>query len=328
MKILIAEDDPVSRHMLEALLLKWDYEVDTSADGTQAWEVLQGDDAPRLAILDWMMPGMDGLEVCRSVRKRGGEPYVYTLLLTARDQMKDVIEGLEAGADDYLTKPFDQNELRARLRAGRRILALQESLISARDALRFQGTRDPLTMLWNRAATLDTLRREISRGERQGVCVGIILADLDGFQRVNETYGHMAGDAVLRETARRLRSSVRLHDTIGRFGGEEFLVLAPDCESSTALKLAERLRASISGEAMDLSEGKIRMTLSAGVTTSAPEKKMDAASIIRAADAALSRAKIQGRNRVELASPGEVIETLSPETTKPLTRLRGQEASR
>jgi CheY-like chemotaxis protein len=152
MKVLIAEDDPVSQRVLEGFLTKWGYELVITQDGEEAWQALAQEDAPQLAILDWMMPRMDGLEVCRRVRERNAEPYVYILLLTAKGQKQDVAEGINAGADDYLSKPFDAGELQARLRSGRRILALQGALISARDALRFQATHDPLTGLWNRLA--------------------------------------------------------------------------------------------------------------------------------------------------------------------------------
>ena len=145
MKVLIAEDDSISRRMLEAFLVKWGYEVMVATEGEEAWGILQGNDAPRLAILDWMMPGRDGIDICRSLRQRKGRAYIYIILLTARGQKEDIVEGLEAGADDYVTKPFDPYELRARLRAGRRIVELQEQLLQAREALRDQASRDPLT---------------------------------------------------------------------------------------------------------------------------------------------------------------------------------------
>ncbi len=305
MKVLIADDDPVSLRRLEALLEKWNYEIALARNGAEAWEALEGEDAPRLAILDWMMPVLDGPQVCRKVRKRGDEPYIYILLLTAKGQKQDIVEGLEAGADDYLTKPFDPDELRARLRAGRRILALQEALISARDALRFQTTHDPLTGLWNRAATVDTLRRELVRAERHESSVGLVMLDLDHFKRINDTHGHLIGDAVLREAARRMRSVVRVYDSVGRYGGEEFLVIFPDCDGPQIFKLAERLRSAIGGKGMDLSEGPVLVTASLGVASSRELKESDANLLLRAADAALYHAKAEGRNRVALARPGE-----------------------
>ena len=299
MRILVAEDDPVSRRLLEATLGKWGYQVMAYSDGISALQALQRPDAPSLVLLDWMMPGMDGVQVCREVRQCVREPYTYVLLLTAKNQRSDIITGLEAGADDYIVKPFDSNELRMRLRAGRRILDLQSELIFAREELRDQATRDSLTRLWNRAAIFDILKSELGRARRGDVSVSIILADLDYFKRINDTYGHLVGDAVLRETASRMRSAVRPYDEIGRYGGEEFLLVLPDCEAEAAVALGERLKMAISEEAIVLDEGAIPITLSLGVATS--ETITDMHAFLAAADAALYRAKDNGRNRLELA---------------------------
>ncbi len=312
MKVLIADDDRVSRHLLETLLLKCGYEVVVAGDGVEAWQKLQEENAPRLAILDWVMPGMDGLEVCREARKRPAQPYAYLLLLTAKSQKGDIIEGLEAGADDYLIKPFDAQELKARLRVGRRILDLQEELISAREALRFEAVHDPLTGLLNRGAILDTLQRELARAEREGISVGVALADLDHFKRVNDTHGHLVGDAVLRETVRRMRALVRPYDAIGRYGGEEFLIIVPGCNVAGARSQAERLRAGLSREPFEMPTGTLHLTLSLGVVASTPFSVEDADSLIRAADAALYCAKAAGRNRVEVAAPSELTKDSLP----------------
>lgn len=252
-----------------------------------------------MAILDWMMPGMDGLQVCREVRQLMIEPYTYVLLLTAKSQKADIIAGLEAGADDYLTKPFDANELRMRLRAGRRILDLQEELIFVRDELRVQATHDSLTRLWNRAATCDILQRELERAEREHLPLSIMLADIDFFKRINDTYGHLAGDAVLREVAQCMKAVVRPYDGIGRYGGEEFLLALPGCDTDGAATLAERLRESIESNVFALAEGIIPVTLSLGVASNDITQDMEA--LIGAADTALYRAKNSGRNRVERA---------------------------
>ncbi|HLY59191.1 MAG TPA: diguanylate cyclase [Terriglobia bacterium] len=301
MRILIAEDEPVSRRLLEVMLQKWNFEVDIATNGAEAWKILQGEDAPRIAILDWMMPEMDGLQVCQKIRELRAEPYTYVILLTARGLKEDVVEGIEAGADDYLSKPFDSGELKARLRSGIRILELQESLIASRDALRFQATHDNLTGLWNRGATLDALRRELSRADRQGAPVAVIMADLDHFKQINDTFGHLVGDEVLREAASRLGSGVRLYDWVGRYGGEEFMVILPECEVADAVKQAERLRAAISSKPFESSGGLIPVTLSLGVAGGLNTNIEDTTTWVRAADEALYRAKEKGRNRVEQA---------------------------
>jgi len=305
-RILIAEDDPISRRLLEVTLHKWGYEVVSCSDGESAWDKLQQPEAPTLAILDWMMPGMDGLQVCREVRQMMTEPYTYMLLLTAKSQKSDIIAGLEAGADDYLTKPFDASELRMRLRVGQRILDLQAELIFVREELRTQATHDALTHLLNRAATCDILQRELERAEREQLPLSIILADIDLFKRINDTYGHLAGDAVLRETSRNMKSVVRPYDGIGRYGGEEFLLVLPGCDDNGAAMLAERIRESIESHPLTFTEGMIPITLSLGVASN--EITQDMEGLIGAADAALYRAKNSGRNRVELASHNDILE--------------------
>ena len=304
-RILIAEDDPVSRRLLEATLTQWEYDVTACADGTVAWQVLQEPDAPSLVILDWMMPGMDGVRICQEVRQRANVPYVYIILLTAKNQKADIITGLEAGADDYITKPFDRSELRIRLRAGRRILDLQAELIYAREELREQATHDSLTRLWNRGGILEILERELERAKRAGGPLSIVMVDLDHFKHINDAYGHLAGDAVLREVAQRMRASVRPYDEIGRYGGEEFLFVLPDCDAAGVIALGERLRAAVGQTAMVLAEGVIPVTLSLGATTS--DMIDDVKAGIAAADAALYRAKKGGRNRLEMAGLPEVV---------------------
>jgi diguanylate cyclase (GGDEF)-like protein len=301
-KVLIAEDDMVSRRLLEAMLTKWGYEVTVTCDGMEAWEVLQGVDSPPLAILDWMMPGLDGVEVCRKVRQRGQEPYIYLLLLTTKGRKENIIEGLDAGADDYLTKPFDPHELQVRLRTGMRIVKLQAEIIEAREALRVQATHDALTGVWNRRAILEMLGTELVRSSRDGLPVAVAMADLDHFKRINDTYGHVAGDAVLREAVNRMRTLLRPYDAIGRYGGEEFLVVLPGCTAQDAFGLAERLRVGISQEPMVIPGGTIEVTVSSGVATTDTLPPMDAMALIQAADTALYRAKAEGRNRVELAT--------------------------
>jgi diguanylate cyclase (GGDEF)-like protein len=240
-RILIADDDPVSRRLLQSFLKKWGYEVVAAADGEDALRILESENSPTLAILDWMMPGKDGLQVCASVRDRPGRAYVYILLLTARTKKDDLLQGLESGADDYLTKPFHAAELRARLQVGQRILELQTGLIQAREELFFRATHDELTGLVNRRVIIEAIAREHSRHIRLGGSFAVILLDLDHFKSINDTHGHMAGDAVLKEVARRMAAGVRPYDTVGRYGGEEFVIVAPACDRASAAGLAGRI---------------------------------------------------------------------------------------
>src|SRR5262249_4679431 len=242
MRILIAEADSTSRRVLEATLKRTGYDVVAACDGQAAWDVLQSQEAPRLAILDWTIPGMNGPEVCRAVRQRGDQHSGYLLLLPARDRKQDLAEGLEAGADDYLVKPFDAFELKARLEVGRRVLDLQRQLFTAYEEMRHRATHDALTGVYNRAAILEELQKEWMRFQRDGGTLGVVTCDLDHFKRINDTYGHSAGDAVLREAARRMRSVLRAYDAIGRYGGEEFLIVIPGCRPEALHSLAEPFR--------------------------------------------------------------------------------------
>jgi two-component system, cell cycle response regulator len=302
MRILIADDDPIARRVLTTLLFSWGYDVLTARDGPAALQYLQRPDAPRLALLDWGLPGMEGVEICRTVRSRPSESYTYLLMLTGRGDQASVIEGLAAGADDYLVKPVSGPELEARLRTGRRIVELQERLLTANAALRARADHDQLTGLANRAAVLGRLEEELHRAARTGQPVGVMLADLDHFKQINDTRGHLAGDAVLRDASRRLRLALRPYDAVGRYGGEEFLAVAPGCDEAGLAALSERLRRAIAGRPFDLDGGPAAVTISVGACLGAVGAG-DVEPVLRAADKALYRAKHAGRNRVELAAP-------------------------
>jgi two-component system, cell cycle response regulator len=298
MDILIADDDPVSCRLLQVSLGHAGYRVATVTDGKEALRALEKPHCPRLVVLDWMMPGMDGVDICRVVRKQAREPYIYIILLTAKGQQEEIIEGLEAGADDYITKPFDLQELKARLRAGKRILELQEQLFAASEQLRVQATHDSLTGLLNRKAIVEILDRELVRSLRQGTEFSVIMADVDHFKSINDTYGHATGDEVLREAARRMQASIRPYDSVGRYGGEEFLFVGPGCGVDGAAELAERLRRCIESAPIQTADVAISATMSLGFSVAPTDAKL-AVDLLHAADAALYSAKNNGRNRVE-----------------------------
>lgn len=304
MRILIADDDPVSLKVLQKSVAKWDYEIVSCHNGEEAWETLIEDDAPRLAIVDWVMPKMDGVTLCRKLRERTDAPYVYVILVTAKDAREDIIEGLEAGADDYLVKPFDPYELKVRVRAGARIVRLQEDLIAAREDYHYQATHDPLTGLWNRTAIFEILEREMDRARRLKSPLAVIIGDLDHFKSVNDNYGHLAGDAVLREVAAVIKSSVRSYDSAGRYGGEEFIIVLPGCDRDGARSRAERMRTDIGGEPIKTAEGDFHVTVSLGVVSFDVVGPRDVDAVIRVADRALYDAKTLGRNRAVVADNG------------------------
>lgn len=283
--------------MLEGALTSLGYDVTACADGREALEALRAPDGPRLAILDWMMPGVDGLEVCRRVRSSATH-YVYVIILTSRDRREDVLAAYDAEADDFLIKPLDIIELRARLRSGERVLALQERLLAIQEELRHEATRDPLTGLWNRRMILEQLAREFHRAARDGHSIAVTVADLDHFKDVNDQHGHAMGDVVLRAASERLRSVLRSYDFIGRYGGEEFLIILPACEPGLALSIAERARRAMNAPLVV--DGKdLNLSVSLGVACSTPATA-DASALIHAADQALYRAKAAGRDRIEI----------------------------
>ena len=301
MRVLIGEDDLTSRTMLAAILRKWGYHPVVTSDGNATWDALQAPGAPKLVVLDWNMPGMDGLAVCRRARRMDTSRPPYIILLTARGLKEDIVRGLEAGANDYVAKPYDSEELRARIRVGQRMIELQSELNAARDALEHEALHDPLTGIFNRRAILTELRKELSRAKREGKHLSIGLCDIDKFKAVNDTYGHQVGDDVLRGAVERVRSHLRDYDHLGRYGGEEFLVVAPGSTGSAGGGPYERLRAAVAAKGVVSRKGDISVTISIGVAGGSGESAVD--DMLAAADAALYEAKNDGRNRVAYASP-------------------------
>ena len=301
MKILLADDEPIARTMLEHWLAGWGYEVTLARDGESALQALKDDQELRLLVVDWVMPKKDGIEVCKAIRSGPQEPYVYVVLLTAKDDKSDIIAGLDAGADDYLVKPCNPLELKVRLRAGRRVIELQEQLVKARESLRFEAMHDSLTGLLNRGAVLEQLTKELVRASRRGAPVSVLMGDLDHFKIINDTHGHAAGDAVLRETARRLKAGVRAYDSVGRLGGEEFIAVLPECDAKTGLSVAQRLCRSLADAPTKYNGTAIPNSISIGIAATDQFGSARADELIRAADAALYRAKHAGRSRALLA---------------------------
>src|SRR5882724_10078384 len=318
MKILIADDEVMSRKTLQKTLERAGYEVTAVENGRLAADQLCPPDGPRLALLDWVMPELDGPGVCREVRQRKDQSYVYMVLLTSREAKEDVVAGLKSGADDYLTKPFDPEELKARLRTGLRILNLEDRLVEAREEMRFRATHDGLTALWNRGVIMDLLGRELARSRREQVCTAILICDLDHFKSVNDTYGHSAGDDVLRETAKRLVASVRSYDFVGRYGGEEFLVVLNNCNPAFAFARAEEIRKSISQRLVPTTSGLVPLTMSLGLLLSQEWGFLPVEELLREADGALYAAKAAGRNCVKIASPNPFTAEADLQTHLPL----------
>ena len=300
MRILIAEDDATSRLLLTRVLQGWGYEVLATKDGAEAWDVLRTGEAPRLAILDWMMPGMDGVEVCRRVRARETLQPAYIILLTALGDKTSVVEGLGAGADDFVGKPYDPDELRARLEVGRRMVELNDELLEAQHALEILAHTDSLTGVLNRGAIVDELERELERAARDESPFALGMLDIDHFKLVNDEHGHAAGDVVLREVVRRVLGVLRPYDTLGRFGGEEFLVLAPGVDGGGLREVLERVRRAVGSRPIDVGGHELTVTVSIG---GAVHAGCTADHLIARADDAMYAAKQEGRDRVIIAPP-------------------------
>jgi two-component system cell cycle response regulator len=300
MRLLVADDDAMNVALLEVVLQDFGHEVVVARDGEEAWEVMQADEAPPLAILDWVMPGLQGTEICRKLRQQRTRPYPYLIMLTSKDDMDDLVEGIDAGADDFLRKPFDPRELRARVIAGERMLALQHEL-------RTRATLDELTGLLNRATILERLQRQVDRDMRSGGVSSIVLIDLDNFKRINDSHGHRVGDEVLLQATTSLTGSVRSCDELGRYGGEEFLAVLPGCDLRSALYVAERMRTTLSTALCATSAGPVQVSASFGVASTEQFGHLATAELLNHADAALYRAKRAGRNRVEGSIPPAAI---------------------
>ena len=295
-RVLLADDDSATRRLLSALLAQWGFEVVVATNGDEAWDILHQVQTPKIVLVDWSMPGMDGIELCRKLRATPREYYPYILMLTGKSDNQDIVKALESGADDYLAKPFDAAALKARLTVARRMLKLQDGLIEAREELRMQATKDALTGLFNRAAFLDLFERELNRALRLRSHTGLLLLDLDHFKKINDTYGHSIGDNILREFARRLKQTVRTYDFVGRYGGEEFCVVIPNCPERIVRERAEAIRMAIVNDPIRIGELSIPVTVSVGATVVFADTS-SCSDVIAVADVALYRAKSAGRNR-------------------------------
>jgi two-component system cell cycle response regulator len=294
MKVMIVEDDPVSRRLLETFFKKWGYEVLSATDGVEAWEIMQQPGAPSLVISDWMMSAMDGPELCEKIRGMDRPDYTYFILLTSKGDKKDIIEGLESGADDFIVKPFDRQELRSRVKIGERIINLERRIIQ-------MANTDFLTGVLNRRAFMQRMEAEVNRSHREHEGFSVILMDIDHFKKINDNYGHQTGDRVLERLGCELLENIRSYDFVGRYGGEEFIICLPDTGTELCLQIAERMRVKI--EELRISppgdkESSLQVTASFGVSSFLLETEMGVDPVIKRADHALYAAKSEGRNRV------------------------------
>ena len=296
MQILVADDERSLRLILSKALRKWGYDTVEAENGEEAFSILNLENPPMIVILDWMMPRMDGIEVLRKIRAEDREIPFYIIMLTSKNEKADIIEGLNEGADDYLAKPFDLGELRARINSGKRIVELHKELVDSKKKLEYQLEHDVLTGLYSRRFIMEKLNREIARSQRTGSSFAVAICDIDHFKKINDSYGHQAGDIVLREFGKILEGNIREYDSVGRIGGEEFLMITPLKNEEDEISLFERVRSKVENGRIAVESGEISMTVSIGVTFY--ESGKDSDKIISEADKALYIAKNSGRNRV------------------------------
>jgi two-component system, cell cycle response regulator len=300
MQVLVVEDSAIYRKLICDQLGSWGFDTTVAKSGAEAWRLLEEPNSPKLVLLDWVLPDLDGIELCQRIRRAGlSRHYVYVILLTSKEGRQNMLDAMDAGADDYLMKPFDGSELKARLLVGNRILDLQEELVAARELMRHAATHDSLTGLMNRGEILQVLDRELERARRESRPVGVILADIDHFKDVNDSLGHLYGDEALKEVARRLRSKLRAYDLLGRYGGEEFLLLLPGCGLASALERGNQLREFLASKPVVFAAEARAITISMGVAVWDGSERCDVEALLGQADVGLYAAKEKGRNRVE-----------------------------
>ncbi len=298
MQIAIVDDDPVARQILRASLVRSGNTVIELNDGLAAWNYLNNEEMARFVITDWLMPGMDGIELIRRIRAANFPGYIYIIILTGKEEKNDLVKGLEAGADDYLVKPFNYNELKARVSIGLRILNLETDLKQANSLMEAMALHDSLTGLYNRRAIYKHLDAELNRASRENRPLSLVMLDIDHFKLINDRYGHLSGDWVLNQVAEINRQGVRSYDWVGRWGGDEFLIILPGAASICATNISERILARLAAIHEPMADGsELSFTASIGIYTYLGGK-VEPDQLVQLADEALYQAKNLGRGRV------------------------------
>jgi diguanylate cyclase (GGDEF)-like protein len=309
LRVLIAEDEATQQLILIHTLERAGYRVEAVSDGQAALERLREEDFAML-VTDWDMPGLDGAALCREIRCGSIDHYVYIVILTSHDLSTDLVNGLDAGADDYVRKSANPKELVARLAAGARIVRLERSLRAARARIELLSVTDPLLPIYNRRYLTVQLEKEVARARRHQRPLAVVIADLDHFKLINDLHGHLTGDEVLYGFVKLLQAQLRGSDWAARYGGEEFVIVLPETGIDGAAATAEKLRAACAAAPLPTSGGTVAVTASFGVAavgdydnaTGSADSSADA--LLRAADKALYQSKDRGRNRVTVQSRG------------------------
>lgn len=303
-RVLLVDDEPTQRLITARLLKRAGFVVETAQNGKEALERLTTAPHFHLLVTDWEMPEMDGVALCKAVRSASLDGYVYTILLTSRDAIEHLVAGLQAGADDYLTKPVLEPELLARLNTGKRIVNLERNLRTANEENRRLSVTDPLTGAYNRRYLMEQLPHELERSARYSHPLALLMCDVDHFKKMNDTNGHQAGDEVLKAVVATLKQNIRSTDWVARYGGEEFVIVLPETTSANAAKVADTLREHLAKLPIAFNERMLTVTASFGVAGWSAGVPTDASldALIATCDAGVYESKAQGRNKVTLRS--------------------------
>ncbi len=296
MKVLIADDDASTRLMLRRLVVSWGFEVVEAADGERAWQELNSDDPPRIALVDWMMPLLDGVAVCNRLSSAQGRPLIYRILLTVKSDTSALVEALDSGAHDFVSKPVSAPALRSRVLVGKRLVEAEDRVQKQAQEMARLALLDALTGIDNRRAGEARLHERLSELSRGGAPVGLVLIDIDRFKRINDRFGHAVGDQFIKLVAHAVRSRLRAHDYVARWGGEEFVALVAGVRDDTLAAVAEHLRRTVEEASVPGPQGPVRATISIGATLLRPDDS-DGSALARA-DSLLYESKRAGRNRV------------------------------
>lgn len=290
MKVMVAEDDPVTQLLIVETLRKWDYEVIAASNGEEAFALLDEHNDVQLFLLDWQMPKLDGVSLCQKIRRRMGATCCYIVILTSKKTTKNIVEALDSGADDFVSKPFPHEELKARLKVGCRVIESENNLLH-------QAQHDALTNVLNHRAIVDVLNQLWSRSVRDKSPLAMLMLDIDYFKKINDSYGHQVGDYALKRFSKLVKNELRPYDSLGRYGGEEFTVCLPATDADDAMIVAERIRQCIESNPVEYDGVCFTMTVSIGLAVFTESQK-SYKELILSADKAVYAAKNAGRNCV------------------------------
>lgn len=302
-EVLVVDDSPVYRKLVEHILSPEGYSLLLASDGAEAARIYE-ERSPCMVITDWMLPDFSGFDLCRRIRSDASRPYTYIIVMTSNTEKNNLVKGLESGADDYLTKPFDQREMLARVGVGRRIVELNRELAAKSKELEEAARTDSLTKLPNRRAIEEWAARQLRGAARHGFPLWVVLGDIDNFKNINDTFGHNSGDTVLKNFAEALKSNTRASDICGRLGGDEFVLVITHVDQEHIEETINRFREQFADLSFSLQGQSVKVTASFGVAGTVDKESCEFGRLLNRADEMLYESKRAGRNLVRIFDPG------------------------